>query len=133
MTALSLRLATSCVPGSSAPPGSRWTILARAIRPATAFARRSATPTSPGSGTTGLKSRLNFLELLRAGFADYIVNAEALAYMRERVLAAHVITRLAEHPDRCFADRKAWNAHLDALAITALKVSPDPVLIATEG
>src|SRR5215813_14058691 len=84
-------------------------------------------------GTTGLKSRLNFLELLRAGFADYIVNAEALAYMRERALAAHVITRLVEHPDRCFADQKAWNAHLDALAITALKVSPDPVLIATEG
>jgi hypothetical protein len=84
-------------------------------------------------GTTGSKSRLNFLELLRAGFADYIINAEALAYMRERALAAHVITRLAEHPDKCFADQKAWNAHLDALGITALKVNPDPVLIATEG
>src|SRR5262249_43563337 len=56
-------------------------------------------------GTTGSKSRRNFLELLRAGFADYIVNAEALAYMRERALAAHVITRLVEHPDRCFADQ----------------------------
>jgi hypothetical protein len=84
-------------------------------------------------GTTGSKTRLNFLELLRAGFADYIINAEALAYMRERALAAHIITRLAEHPDRCFADRNAWNAHLDALGIATLKVSPDPVLIATEG
>jgi len=84
-------------------------------------------------GTTGSKSRLNFLELLRAGFDDYVINAEALAYMRERALAAHVIARLAQHSDRCFPDGKAWNAHLDALGITALKVSPDPVLIATEG
>jgi len=84
-------------------------------------------------GTTGSKSRLNFLELLRAGFDDYVINAAALAYMRERALATHVIARLVEHPDRCFCDRKAWNAHLDALGVTALKVNPDPVLIATEG
>src|SRR5271167_4037540 len=63
-------------------------------------------------GTTGSKSRLNFLELLRAGHGDYVVNAEALAYMRERALAAHVITRLAEHADHTFADRAAFNAHL---------------------
>src|SRR5215469_5016801 len=37
-------------------------------------------------GTTGSKSRLNFLELLRAGYDDYAINAEALAYMRERAL-----------------------------------------------
>ena len=35
-------------------------------------------------GTTASKSRLNFLELLRAGHPDYVINAEALAYMRER-------------------------------------------------
>jgi hypothetical protein len=37
--------------------------------------------------TTGSKSRLNFLEVLRAGYADYVINAEALAYMRGRALA----------------------------------------------
>jgi Transposase IS66 family len=84
-------------------------------------------------GTTGSKSRLNFLELLRAGYSDYVVNAEALAYMRERALAAGVINRLIAHPDRCFADRNAWHAHLDMLGISALKIQPDPVLIATEG
>jgi hypothetical protein len=35
-------------------------------------------------GTTASKSRLNFLELLRAGHEDYVINAEALAYMRGR-------------------------------------------------
>ena len=84
-------------------------------------------------GTTGSKSRLNFLSLLRAGHGDYVVNDEALTYMRERALSGQVIARLAEHPNRCFADQHAWNAHLEKLAITALKVNPDPVLIATEG
>jgi len=84
-------------------------------------------------GTTSSKSRLNFLELLRAGYDDYVVDDEAVAYMRERALAAHVIARLVEHPDRRFADQKAWNAHLERLGISALKVNPDPVLIATEG
>ena len=84
-------------------------------------------------GTTGSKSRLNFLELLRAGYNDYVINAEALAYMRERALAAHVINRLIAHPDRCFADRNAWHIHLEMLGIPALKVHPDPVLITTEG
>jgi hypothetical protein len=57
-------------------------------------------------GTTGSKSRLNFLELLRAGYNDYVINDEALAYMRERALARHVIDRLAEHPDKQFSDLK---------------------------
>src|ERR1700726_2300881 len=84
-------------------------------------------------GTTQSKSRSNFLELLRAGHRDYIINAEALAYMRQRALAGPVIARLAEHPDCFFPDRAAWSAHLDRLGISALKVTPDPVTIATEG
>ena len=84
-------------------------------------------------GTTQSKSRSNFLELLRAGHGDYVINAEALAYMRQRALAGPLIARLAEHPDQFFADQAAWTAHLDQLGISALKINPDPVLIATEG
>ena len=83
-------------------------------------------------GTTSSKCRGNFLELLRAGHGDYVINADALAYMRQRALAEHVIARLVEHPDQCFADQAAWSAHLERLGIAALKVNPDPVLIATE-
>ena len=71
--------------------------------------------------------------MLRAGFPDYVVNAEALAYMRQRSLAGPVIARLAEHPEQHFADEAAWLAHLERLGITALTVTPDPVRIATEG
>ena len=84
-------------------------------------------------GTRESKNRANFLNLLRAGHGDYVINAEALAYMRQRSLAAHVITCLAEHPDRQFIDHNAWSAHLKKLGITDLKVSPDPVEVATEG
>jgi hypothetical protein len=84
-------------------------------------------------GTTASKSRLNFLDLLRAGHPDYVVNAEALAYMRERALAGSVIERLVGQPERHFPDRAAWQAHLERLGIAALTVTPDPVRIATEG
>jgi Transposase IS66 family len=84
-------------------------------------------------GTTGSKSRLNFLELLRAGHEDYVINAEALSYMRGRNLAGTVIALLAGQSETRFAERGAWQAHLERLGIPTLEVTPDPVLIATEG
>lgn len=84
-------------------------------------------------GTTRSKSRLNFLDLLRAGHTDYVINETALAYMREHSLAGPTIARLAEHPEKQFADPAAWQAHLERLGITVLTVTPDPVQIATEG
>jgi len=84
-------------------------------------------------GTTKSKSRLNFLDLLRAGHTDYVVNQAALAYMREHALAGPVIARLAKHADKRFADPAAWQAHLERLGISALPVTPNPVQIATEG
>jgi Transposase IS66 family len=83
--------------------------------------------------TTGSKSRLNFLEVLRAGHADYVIDAEALAYMRRRALAGAVIDRLAADAERHFPDEAAWHRHLERLGIIGLTVTPDPVRIATEG
>jgi hypothetical protein len=82
--------------------------------------------------TTGSKSRLNFLELLRAGHTDYVINEAALAYMGKHTLAAPIIAQLAAHPDQRFVDATAWTAHLDRLGITKLAVTPDPTRIATE-
>jgi hypothetical protein len=84
-------------------------------------------------GTTDRKSRLNLLDLLRAGHPDYVVNDTALAYMRTRALAGSSIALLQAHPDKQFADTAAWQAHLERLGIAALTVRPDPVQIATEG
>jgi hypothetical protein len=84
-------------------------------------------------GTTPSRSRLSFLELLRAGHADYVVNAEALAYMRERALAGPAVERLAGHPERRFPDRAAWSAHLERLGIRGMEGSLGPARVATEG
>src|SRR6478672_11142664 len=66
--------------------------------------------------TTASKSRLNFLEVLRAGFTDYVVNAEALAYMRQRALAGAVIDRLAADAERHFPDEAARHHRADGHA-----------------
>jgi Transposase IS66 family len=79
------------------------------------------------------KSREAFLSLLRAGHADYVVNAAALDYMRGRCLSGPVVEALATHRAKLFASTAAWRAHLAALGLDRLQVTPDPVLIATEG
>ncbi len=79
------------------------------------------------------KSRLNFLDLLRAGHTDYVLNEAAFAYMGEHGLSAALIAVLAAGPQTWFVDEAAWKAHLDRLGFTALKATPDPVQIATEG
>ena len=82
--------------------------------------------------TRSSKSRLNFLDLLRAGHTDYVLNDAAYAYMREHGLPAASIALLVAEPQTRFADQAAWQSHLDRLGFTALKVTPDPVQIATE-
>jgi hypothetical protein len=84
-------------------------------------------------GTRSSKSRLNFLDLLRAGHTDFVLNDAAFDYMRSRALSAPLIARLAEQPNTAFADQAAWSAHLDRLGFSGLTTTPDPVLIATEG
>ena len=84
-------------------------------------------------GTRASKSRLNFLDLLRAGHGEYVINPAALAYMRSRSLAGPVLSRLAAERQTRFVDHTAWQAHLRRLGITELQVTPDPVCIATEG
>ena len=81
--------------------------------------------------TTGSKSRLNFLELLRAGRDDYVINEAALASMREHKLPQATIARFGDAGQR-FRGRDAFIAYMQRLGLTDLKVQPDPVQVATE-
>src|SRR5688500_9950598 len=65
------------------------------------------------------KSRLNFLDLLRAGHPDYVINAAAAAYLVEHKVAEAVIAGLLGHERQSFADEAAWQAHLDSLGLGA--------------
>jgi hypothetical protein len=84
-------------------------------------------------GTRSSKSRLNFLDLLRAGHTDYVLNDAAYDYMRKHALSAPLIARLMAEPQTDFADEAGWLAHLKRLGFTALDVTPNPVRVATEG
>jgi hypothetical protein len=60
------------------------------------------------------KSRLNFLDLLRAGHPDYVINAAAVAYLVEHKVAEAVITSLLGHERRALPTmrrgRPTWTA-----------------------
>ena len=84
-------------------------------------------------GTRASKSRLNFLDLLRAGHTDYVLNDAAYGYMRSQGLPAATIAHLKAQPEVRFDDTAGWLAHLDRLGLTALRVTPDPQRVATEG
>jgi hypothetical protein len=84
-------------------------------------------------GTRSSKSRLNFLDLLRAGHTDYVLNDAAYDYMRRHDLSAAAIALLMAGPEKRFDDRAAWQAHLARLGFNALTVTPDPIRVASEG
>ena len=75
------------------------------------------------------KSRINFLEILRASFTDYIVNADAVAYMQQQTNNKRMIALLTNEPEQCFLSQEAWLEHLTNLGITGNR----HVRVATEG
>ena len=79
--------------------------------------------------STDSKSRINFLELLRAGHMDYVINEDALEYMNNQRLAKSILQLLKDHPKKQFADLTQWQAHLEQLKI----VNHRHIKIATEG
>jgi hypothetical protein len=60
------------------------------------------------------KSRLNFLDLLRASDPDYVINAAALAYLVEHGVPESIVAALLAAGPRSFADEPAWCAHLES-------------------
>ncbi|MFQ5506479.1 MAG: transposase [Planctomycetota bacterium] len=79
--------------------------------------------------STDSKSRINFLELLRAGHDDYVLNDEALAHMREQHLPKGPLALLAGHAQKTWSGKQEWQATLEGLGVTDLR----HVRIATEG
>ena len=78
--------------------------------------------------STESKSRINFLELLRAGHEDYLLNADAIEYMRANGLPETQLESLAGVPQR-FATQAEWMAGLAARDI----IRERHIRIATEG
>jgi hypothetical protein len=79
--------------------------------------------------STDSKSRINFLQLLRAGHGDYVLSGEALEYMAAQKLSKQALAKLAAAADQTFADEGQWQAALKRWGIT----DDRHVRIATEG
>ncbi len=79
--------------------------------------------------STGSKSRINFLELLRKGHGDYVINEDALSYIQRQSFPQPLLARLAEDVDKHLATEADWKRHLEQLGIKKDR----HVRIATEG
>lgn len=79
--------------------------------------------------STDSKSRINFIELLRAGYRDYVINADALSYMASHGLANAQIVKLVPLMPSVFENIDHWEAKLNELGITGAR----HIQIATEG
>ena len=81
--------------------------------------------------STESKSRINFLELLRAGHTDYVIDAAARASMQPQKLPKAQLGRFAE--DRACADQAVWEAQLRSLGIATerhLRIATEGALVA---
>lgn len=84
--------------------------------------------------STESKSRINFLQLLRAGHKDYVLNGPALEYMTAQKLPKQVLGKLSEKlaaadDDLVFDDAEQWQAALTGWNIRVER----HIQIATEG
>lgn len=79
--------------------------------------------------STCSKSRINFLRLLRADARDYVLNEDALEYMKARKLPHLPLHILRIGQGNIFPSRKSWKRYLNAVGITDKR----HIRIATEG
>jgi len=79
--------------------------------------------------STQTKSRVNFLELLRAGEQDYCLTESAISYMKDKKLPLDSLLKIQQHKDQTFSSQDNWLAWLEERSITNTRHQR----IATEG
>jgi len=79
--------------------------------------------------STESKSRINFMELLRTGYSDYLITDDGLEYMRKQHYPQALLAQLAADGNKHFESREDWLAHLAHLNISNKR----HIKIATEG
>jgi len=79
--------------------------------------------------STDSKSRINFLKLLSGETRGYMLNVDALEYMRAQKLPEFQLKHLVAQKKKYYADERSWKAALRALKF----ISKRHIRIATEG
>ncbi len=84
--------------------------------------------------STQSKSRINFLEILRAGQTNYVLDEYARSYMRDQKLPEKVLNILAACGDIVVSDADAWVKKLQELGIVKkrhIKITTEGALLAS--
>lgn len=79
--------------------------------------------------STDSKSRINFLNLLRCEYTDFVINDQALSYMAEQKLPKYQLTKLSCIKDKIYKNETQWNNFLKRQRIKTDR----HIRIATEG
>lgn len=79
--------------------------------------------------STSSKSRINFLELLQAGYREYLITDDGLEYIQRQSFPQPLSTLLAKDLGRSFDNQSNWFGYLQELGISNKR----HVRIATEG
>ena len=79
--------------------------------------------------STGSKSRINFLKLMRAGHSDFAITMDAVCYMQTNKLPQKVLNTINDNLEMIFINDSQWNRFLAENGI----VKDRHVQIATEG
>jgi Transposase IS66 family len=79
--------------------------------------------------STGSKSRINFLKLMRAGHTDFAINMDAICYMQANNLPKKALDAINDNLGTIFADDTQWGDFLFQNGV----VKDRHVQIATEG
>ncbi len=58
--------------------------------------------------STDSKSRINFLNLLRCEYTDFVLNGQALEYMTEQKLPKYQLSKLTLHKNKIFKNETRW-------------------------
>jgi hypothetical protein len=68
--------------------------------------------------STASKSRINFLNLLSCGHADYVLNDKALQYMAVQRMPGYQLAKLSKVKNRAFKNLADWSAFLSSKDIS---------------
>ncbi len=84
--------------------------------------------------STESKSRINFLNLLRAGNNEYHITEKALSYMKAQKLPLTQLKLFEDSNEKVFESEQQWNHYLQSIGITRkqhIRVATEGVLLGT--
>lgn len=75
--------------------------------------------------STASKSRLNFLDILRAGHKDYCLSIDAIRYIEQQKMPLVQVDKLRGRIGEQFEDEAAWLECLHSVHISGERIHPD--------